>query len=309
MMPDVSAAPAPTATEPTKIPPPVAAGSQGAAALADGDKKVVPVVSDDPFEYELDVKGQTQKMKFTGKDQLKAVLQKALYADQAIKDGTQAKKGAEAMMAKLKTPQGLREILSDPAIGLDLRKFVLDEVHAMMDDERLTPEERESRDAKRERDELKAWKEQREQSEKDADQKAKNEKLATQTRGEIVTAMAKYPDIPQTQATMDAVIQNMRAAFRRYGKHLSPEQSMTVYSQQYWQSLQSVIEKLDPDTIAKKFGQKTLDKIQKLKLQELKDKTDPGKKTLTNAETSVKNKKNLTEKEYDKIFAQRLAGL
>jgi 2-succinyl-5-enolpyruvyl-6-hydroxy-3-cyclohexene-1-carboxylate synthase len=213
------------------------------------------------------------------------------------------------MMAKLKTAQGLREVLSDPAIGLDLRKFVLDEVRAMMDDERLTPEERESRDAKRERDELKTWKEQREQSERDAAQKAKNEALANQTRREIISAMDKFPDIPKTQATMDAVIQNMRAAFRKYGKHLTPDQAMTVYSQQYWQSLQSVIEKLDPDVIVKKFGQKTLDKIQKLKLQELKDKTDPGKKSVPGETANLSKKKNLTEREYDKLFTQRLAGL
>jgi hypothetical protein len=303
-VPDNATAPAPT-SEPTKIPPPVAAGSQGAGALVDGATKDA-----DPYEFDdLEIKGQKQKLKFSGKDQLKAVLQKALYADQAIKDGTQAKKGAEAMMAKLKTAQGLREVLSDPAIGLDLRKFVLDEVRAMMDDERLTPEERESRDAKRERDELKTWKEQREQSERDAAQKAKNEALANQTRREIISAMDKFPDIPKTQATMDAVIQNMRAAFRKYGKHLTPDQAMTVYSQQYWQSLQSVIEKLDPDVIVKKFGQKTLDKIQKLKLQELKDKTDPGKKSVPGETANLSKKKNLTEREYDKLFTQRLAGL
>ena len=308
-MPDASTAPVPVTQEPTKVPPPIAAGSQGAGALAEGTSKD-PVAASDPYEFDdLEIKGQKQKLKFQGKDQLKAVLQKALYADQAIKDGTQAKKGAEAMMAKLKTPQGLREVLSDPAIGLDLRKFVLDEVRAMMDDERLTPEERESRDAKRERDELRQWKEQREQSEKDAAQKAKNEALANQTRKEIITAMDKFPDIPKTQATMDDVIQNMRAAFRKYGKHLTPDQAMTVYSQQYWASLQDVIGKLDAETISKRFGPKTLDKIQKMKLQELKEKTDPAKKSLTNGEASVKNKKNLTEKEYEKIFQAKLAGL
>ena len=258
-MPDNATAPQPVTQEPTKVPPPVAAGSQGAGALAEKkiDNGPIDDPLQDPYEFDdLEIKGQKQKLKFQGKDQLKAVLQKALYADQAIKDGTQAKKRAEAMMAKLKTPQGLREVLSDPAIGLDLRKFVLDEVRAMMDDERLTPEERESRDAKRERDELKQWKEQREQQEKDAAQKQKNEALANQTRKEIISAMDKFPDIPKTQATMDAVIQNMRAAFRKYGKHLTPDQAMTVYSQQYWASLQDVIGKLDADTISKDLEQR-----------------------------------------------------
>jgi len=298
-MPD---APAPVVAEPTK-PAPVPTGSEGAAALVDPPAPV----ADDPYEVELDVKGQKQKIKFANKDQLKAVLQKALYADQTIKDATQAKKGAAELMAKLKTPQGLREVLADPDINVDVKRFALGVVQEMMDDEKLTPEQREARAAAKERDELKAWKEQREKQEQDAVQAEKNKKLMAQVSGEIITAMKKYPDIPQTQATMDACIQNMRAAFRRFGKHLTAEQAMSVYSEQYWTSLHSIIDKMEPDAIVKRFGQKTLDKIQKLKLQELKDKTNPAHKAPA-ASVEVSKKKHLTEKEYDKHF-QTLAGL
>ena len=301
-MPDAPAAPAPVVAEPTK-PAPVPTGSEGAAALVDPPAPV----ADDPYEVELDVKGQKQKIKFANKDQLKAVLQKALYADQTIKDATQAKKGAAELMAKLKTPQGLREVLADPDINVDVKRFALGVVQEMMDDEKLTPEQREARAAAKERDELKAWKEQREKQEQDAVQAEKNKKLMAQVSGEIITAMKKYPDIPQTQATMDACIQNMRAAFRRFGKHLTAEQAMSVYSEQYWTSLHSIIDKMEPDAIVKRFGQKTLDKIQKLKLQELKDKTNPAHKAPA-ASVEVSKKKHLTEKEYDKHF-QTLAGL
>jgi hypothetical protein len=306
-MPDAPAAPAPVVSEPVK-PAPAIPGQVGAAALTDapGTKPVEPV-ADDPYEVELDVKGQKQKIKFANKDQLKAVLQKALYADQTIKDGVQAKKGADALMQKLKTPAGLREVLSDPDINVDIKKFAIGIVQEMMDDERLTPEQREARATKKELDELKAWRERDEKNKQEYLQSEKNKKLMTQVSGEIITAMKKYPDIPQTQATMDACIQNMRAAFRRFGKHLTAEQSMSVYSEQYWTSLHSVIDKMDPDAIVKRFGQKTLDKIQKLKLQELKDKTNPANRAPA-ANVEVSKKKHLTEKEYDKHFAG-LAGL
>jgi uncharacterized membrane protein YheB (UPF0754 family) len=305
-MPEAPAAPAPVVAEPTK-PAPVPTGSEGAAALTDAPGTKPEPVADDPYEVELDVKGQKQKIKFANKEQLKAVLQKALYADQTIKDATQAKKGAAELMAKLKTPQGLREVLSDPDINVDIKRFALGVVQEMMDDEKLTPEQREARAATKERDELKAWKEQREKQEQDAAQAEKNKKLMAQVSGEIITAMKKYPDIPQTQATMDACIQNMRAAFKRFGKHLTAEQAMSVYSEQYWTSLGSIIDKMEPDAILKRFGQKTLDKIQKLKLQELRDKTNPANKTPA-AESPATKKKHMTEKEYEKHF-QTLAGL
>ncbi len=40
----------------------------------------------------------------------------------------------------------------------------------------------------------------------------------------------KYPDIPQDQYTMDGIIQNMRAAYKRYGRHLTPDQAKFEYA-------------------------------------------------------------------------------
>lgn len=305
-MPEATAVPAPV-QEPIKAPP--QQPPQGAAALAVEDVKKEAQLVDDPYEYDLDIKGQKQKIKFTGKDQMKAVLQKALYADQTIKDAVQARKGAESLMQKIKTADGLKEVLRDPEIAFDLKKFVLDEVRAMMDDERLSPEEREARQNKTELQKLKEWKAQQEQVEADKVKQEKINKEATVVRGQIIDAMKKYPDIPQTQATMDACILNMRAAFKRFGKHITPEQAMTVYSQQYWTSLSKVLETMEPDVMVKKFGQKAFDRIQKFKLDQLKEKMNPNKNSLTKDEVDVKKKKNLTEKEYDKIFQQRIAGL
>lgn len=301
-MPDVT----PIVQEPTKIPPPVAAGIQGAGALAEGEPKKVEPIVDDPYEFDLDVKGQKQKLKFKDKDQMKAILQKAMYADQVIKEGSQAKKWTAELKEKLKTPQGLREVLRDPEINMDEKKWALEIVKEMMDDEKLTPEQRENR-------ELKAYREKKEAEEKSSKemeaQRIAQEKLsrdAQVARAEIIEAMKKYSDIPQTQATMDAVILNMRAGFRKYGKHLTPEQAMTVYSEQYWTSANQVIEKMEPEQIIKRFGQKTLDKIQQFKLNQLKEKTDPSKQQKVDGE--VKKKKHLTEKEFEKHF-QSLAGL
>lgn len=300
-------APAPVSAEPTKIPPPVAAGSQGAGALADDPTKKA-AATENPFEFELDIKGQKQKLVFQNKEQMKAVLQKALYADQVIKDGTQAKKGADILMQKLKTEDGLREVLNDPDINFDIKKFALKIVSEMMEDEKLTPEQREFR-------EVKAWKAKREaedaqaaETKKQTDANKKLQENATRLRSEIIAEMEKYPDIPKTQATIDGIILNMRAGFKRFGKHLTAQQAMTVYSQQYWNALGKTLESMTPEKILERFGQKALDKIQKFRLNQLKEKTDPSKQKQT-ADGSAKKKKNLTEKEFDKHFQELAGGL
>ena len=307
-MPEVTAAPTPipVKSEPTKIPPPVAAGTQGAAALAEGELKDTHI-AEDPLEFELDVKGNKQKLKFANRDQLKAVLQKALYADQVIKDGVQAKKGAEALMGKLKTKEGLLEVLRDPDVNMDVKQFAIDIVKGMMDDEKLTPEQKEAIAFKKRAEAAEGTLAEQKKAAEEKEAQDKMQKQRQEISGQIIEAMKKYPDIPQTQATMDACILNMRAAYKRFGKHLTPEQAMSVYSEQYWNAHKALLEKMTPEQLVSRFGQKTLDKLQQIKLNELKDRTNPAKKVSTGSE-ETKKKKHLTEKDFDKHFKE-LAGL
>jgi len=269
-------------------------------------KENIPI-KEDPYEFELDVKGQKIKHTFKTKDELRALLQKATYADSVIKEASQKVKGTQALMEKLKTPAGIREVLNDPAIGVDVKEFALGIVRDMMNDEKLTPEQRKARDNESELEKYRREETDRKHREEQAIRDAKSKALAQQTRNEIIGAMKKYPDVPQTQATMDACILNMRAAFVKFGKHLTADQAMTVYSQHYWKSLETVIDKMTDEQISSRFGKKILDKIQKLKLNELKKKTDPGTKAPV-SDGKVNKKKHLTEKEFDKHFKE-LAGL
>src|SRR5580692_11308466 len=128
LMPEAAVAPV---ADPSVTPAPdPKATPAGGAPVTDKEVKdkadaagLTPTV--DPLEYELEIGGKKQKIKFTSREQLVAVLQKAAYSDRVIKEATQAKKGAEALMAKLKEPGGLKEVLSDPAIGMDYKKWAI----------------------------------------------------------------------------------------------------------------------------------------------------------------------------------------
>lgn len=312
-MPEAPVAAAPASPAANVADPKAKAPIPGATPIPGGVSQNQDVASDpvidNPFEFELEVKGQKQKMNFQDKARLTAVLQKALYADQVIKDATQATKGASAFMAKLKEPGGLKEILSDPAIGMDYKKFALDTVREMMEEEKLSPEQKELRELQNFK---KSSEETAARAKADAAAKAQRDetmKLATQARTGIIDAMKKFPDIPQTQATMDAVIQNMRAGFRRFGKHLTAEQAMTVYSQQYWNSLTRTLDTMTPEQMLVRFGQKTLDKIQRFKLDELRKRTQPGSRKPAVAGEPEKKKKNMTEKEFERHFQDLAGGL
>jgi hypothetical protein len=98
----------------------------------------------------------------------------------------------------------------------------------------------------------------------------------------------------------------MRAAYRRFGKHLTPDQAMAVYSEQYWTSLMSTIDKMTPEQLDQRFGKKTLDKINQMKLNLLKKKMDPSKQK--GGDAPAKKKDHMTEREFEKHISQKLAG-
>lgn len=306
-----SAVPAPVTQKPVIVPP--VPGSEGSGALAKGpavggeapkDVKTV----EDMLEFELDVKGQKQKLSGT-KEQVRAMLQKALYADQMIKDAAQAKKGSESLMAKLKTPQGIREVLSDPEIGVDIKSLALTWVREMMDEEKLTPEQRRLRDLENENKTIKERIESEERMKKEQAELEKTQKMAAGFREQIITAMQKFSDLPQDQATMDRCIQYMRSGYKRFGKVMSPEQAMTLVQKDFWGGISNVLKNMPAEQILERFGKETLDKLQALRLKELKGDLDPNKGQTATSGATGKKRAKLTEKEFDRNFSQRLAGL
>lgn len=306
---------APVAQEPTKIPAPTEAGQQGAAALAEGAVKSDPI-PEDPFEFELDVKGQKQKVKFSGKDQLKAALQKAFYADQVIKEGSQAKKFTSELINKLKSGKlsEVKEIFADPAIGRNFKELALEEIREAMAEEKKYEgwSEEQIKLAERARlaDKYEAEAKQREEAERTQAEKQKREAMKQRVSGEIVEAMKKYPHIPQTPETANEMMLMMSAAYQRFGKHLTPDQAMQVIEKRYWNNLSSLMENLPPEELLKRFPKKSIDKLQEFKLGLLKDKVDPSKKK-SQTDGSDSKKKHLTEKEFEKHFNKSigLAGL
>lgn len=305
---DVAPAPQPIAQEPIQQPAPVQGDNSAALADLPVSKQAAEPI-DDSQEFELDIKGQKQKVK-ANRAQLTQMMQKAMYADQMIKDATQAKRGAESMMAKLKSGdvRQIREIFEDPAIGVDMKKIALEVVKNMMDDESLSPEQREAREWKTKAERYEAAEKAREDLTKAQADKARQEAIAVRLRTDIVTAMKEYTDLPQNQATMDACIQYMRANYRKFGKTLPAADAMKLVNRDYWGGVTKLLETLTPEQIVSKFGTKGLDKLQQLKLKELRDKTNPNAPAAPVNEP-FKKKKYLTEKEYDKAFAQRIAGL
>ena len=90
---------------------------------------------------------------------------------------------------------------------------------------------------------------------------------------------------------------------------VTPKQAMSVYSEQYWSSLSRTMETMTPEQIEKRFGKKMLDKMERNKLESLKRKTDPANKSPQTTIKSERKSGHISERDYDRAFQERIAGL
>lgn len=80
----------------------------------------------------------------------KRELSKARGANKRFEEAAKMRKQAETFFDMLKNPATLKQVLTDPKVGVDLRKFAEEFVWEQIQEEKLTPEQKRQREVERE---------------------------------------------------------------------------------------------------------------------------------------------------------------
>lgn len=298
---------------PTVTPEPVVAPEAKEVVKPEAGSTVTAPVESKTEEAKAEI--LKRKYKVNGKEveltdeESSAWIQKALHADQQIKEATQLKKQTAAMIEKLKTPQGLREILSDPSISLDRKQLAIEWVKEYMEEEAMDPKDRELKTVKEElaeyrakEDELKA---QREQEAKQAEIK----QAADAFRNEIVTVMeANKAVLPKSQAVMDRIIGYMRAGYRQTGKVLPAAEAVKYVIKDYNEEVGSLTKESPIERLMEMLGPDVIEKIRKADLAALKAKLDPKASKVEQPDLHKDVKKDKKGRISEKEFRKQIFG-
>lgn len=234
-----------------------------------------------------------------------AWVQKAMHADAQIKEAAQLKKSTAALIEKLKTPKGLREILSDPSISVDRKQLAIEWVKEYMAEEAMDPKDRELRDS---RAELESYKAKEAEIKEKAEQEAKQAEVKQQAdafRSEIIGVMeANSGVLPKSQAVMDRIIGYMRAGYRKTGKVLPAAEAVKYVIADYEGEVGEISKSADINRLLKLLGPEAIEKIRKADLAQLKKDLASGLKTPASPELHKDVKKDrkgrISEKEFNK---------
>ena len=264
------------------------AANTEAAAPAEGT--VTPTAATTEATETIKVNGKAIKLT---KAALIAAAQKGYFADQRIKSADVLKGKTEALINSLKTPDGLLQILKDPALGASPKEVFKRLMSSdIIDDElkeemskwvynnvvqtaKLTPEQIEERKKLSEYDRMKKAEEERNKSEQTKAQQARVEGIRKAVVSEIKKQLDASKTFPQTERAIADVVQKLRV-MNKQGAGVTVEnvtKAIAQVNKEYLAHQQAMFDTLeDPEKLIELFGEARALKISRALVARLQSK-------------------------------------
>jgi hypothetical protein len=255
------------------------------------------------------------KIKVNGKEhelplsELIKLAQKGAFADQKLKSVDVVSAKTQQLLSKLKTPEGLIEVLKDPALGASPKEaFKRLMASDIIDDElkeeiskwtyenvvkkaKMSPEDIEREEKLRDYERLKKQETDRKQREQTEAQKAEIQKVYSAVRSEVSKQIKEDKTFPQTEGSIRAVIDKLRV-MNRQGAPINTEnitKALSLVKKDHVMHQQAMFDTLeDPEQLISLLGEARALKISKALVARLKSKASqkaPEKKAEGSDET------------------------
>lgn len=238
------------------------------------------------FKLKVDGEEFDEEIDFANEDDIKSRLQLSAAAK---------KRMAEAKEAKAKAFQIIKQFEDDPKtmlqrLGPKGRQIAEEYLLAQMQDEMLTPEEKEIRDLKRYKEMTEAEKKKTAEL---AAQKASQEaeyKYAQEYQATIIGALEKS-GLPKSPSMVKSMARLM-AKNLELGLELSPDDLALEAKRESQELLKSIIKDASGDDLIALFGEEIANKIRKSDLRKLKEKQSSFNRPEVSAKANRQAKSN-----------------
>ena len=246
--------------------------------------------------------------------QLVALAQKGMFADSKLKSLDVLQKSAASLIEKLKSPEGLLEILKDPKLGAspkevfrklmasdviddelkeDMTKWVYDKVVVAG---KKTPEQLETEKKLSEYEKMKKQQEDQRLKQLSEQQKAQVQQIYQAVRSEVVKQVAADKTFPQVEGSIRAVVEKLRV-MNKQGTQITPQavtKAIELTKKDILLHQQAIFDAIeDPEALISFFGEARALKISKALVARLKTKAG-AKET---AKPAGEKKESLQERE------------
>ncbi len=298
--------------------PAVPATPVPAAPAAKGDANVntAPAVPGaKPGETPIEAAKRMLKAKIDGQDvevdeeaAIRA-FQKERASEKRFQEASKMRKQAENFLTMLKAstkdPRVLERIMKDPSIGGDFRQVAESYLYEIIQNEKLSPTERENKELK---DKLAQQEAERAEQQR-VQQEEQLEKLTVESREnyqkDIIETLDKS-DLPRTEYTIAQMARYMLMALQR-GKELKASDTVDLVRRDYEKMVGSLLKNLPPDKLASFMGEDGIKKIRDFDLAKVRG-GNAGSKKPDATPTAPAGEKPLSREEWRQRIHARANG-
>lgn len=253
-----ASAPAPSSSQPDKpVVPKEAAPAQEPAEKAEAEK------AEAKRRFKLKVNNQEEEW---DEDKVLEWAQKGRASHKVFEDAAKARKEAEEKLAKIKDPRELRKILQEA--GVDFRKVSEEYLFEQLEEDNLTPEQKELRELKRFKEEQERLAQERAQQEEQARLQAAEEHYTQHYDNQIVKAL-EASALPRSPGVIRRVAQHMLTALES-DIDLDPADAIEMVRADYATDIKSVLGGLNENDLLQLLGDDVAGKIRKADLARVK---------------------------------------
>jgi hypothetical protein len=214
-------------------------------------------------KWQLKVEGQEVEYDPNNIEETKAWMQKGMSAQKKWEEAAAVRNEANKFMENLKSNP--REILENPALGIDLVSIAEEVLYEKLEEEKMTPAERKLRSENRE---LRAAQHKKDIEAQQAQIQAQKEQQQ-RTMQEIQSTL-EDSGLPVSHDNINKSIQYMRQAINAGLTNVNPKSVLDFVKRDFMAEQQSFIRGLDEGQLSELLGKDLLDKINADHMQKLK---------------------------------------
>lgn len=212
-------------------------------------------------EYKLQVNGSEKVVKFDphNDEEVRTHLQKVEASESKFKEAAEIRKAAMQFIQDLKTNP--KRVLSDPNIGVDLKKFAEDIMQEQITEMEKSPEQREREKLQRE---LEALRKEREDEHKANSQK-EFQRLQENYERQLTEGISAALDIgglPKTERTVRAMADYMMIA-AQHKIDLSPQDIVPLLKNSTVSEFKDIVNSLGDDQLEDFLGKEIIGRLRK----------------------------------------------
>ena len=198
---------------------------------------------------------------------VESLIQKGIGAQETFQEASQMRKNAEAFVSALQKDPF--KVLQHPSLKINLRELAENYLWDQMQQEKMTPEQRASKDKE---EKLRAY-EEAEQMRKQAEVEQRNAtRLAKQREywtGLISNSLDKH-SLPKIPWTIEETAKRMKLALENGYKDVTPDDIVPAVKEDFLAMRKSLLEKMDGESLSNFLGRDLVSKINKNEIKRYK---------------------------------------